>query len=77
MRTSCSHSNMAKAKLQAVKDAVATTERLIRETTHLTEICENELGQDYGLHQVLALLKLTEEDLTVELYFMGGAPSNP
>jgi hypothetical protein len=68
---------MAKTKLQAAKDAVATTNRLIRETTHLMEICENELGQDHGLTQVLALLKLTQEDLMVELYFMGGAPSNP
>jgi len=60
---------MDKTKAEIVKDALTATGGLIENVTSLVDTCESQLGQDYGLHQVISLLRLTSEDLAEQLWF--------
>ena len=62
---------MEKTKLEIMKDALTAVGGLVTIVTDLTHTCEESLGQDYGLFQVEALLRLTQEDLAVDAYFLG------
>lgn len=61
---------MAKSKIETLKDALTASNGMIENVTHLCDLCESELGQDYGLHQVRSLLVLTARDLSEELYIL-------
>lgn len=60
-----------KTKLEVVKDALTATNGLIENVTSLVDTCESKLGQDYGLQQVISLLRLTHEELAVQGFFLG------
>jgi len=62
---------MNKSKLEIMKDVLTAVSGLVTIVTDLTHTCEESLGQDYGLFQVTALLKLTQEDVAVDAYFLG------
>jgi hypothetical protein len=58
---------MAKSKLEVVKDALTATHGMIKAGESLYQLCTENLGEDYGLYQVLSLLKLTQQDLDLRL----------
>ena len=60
---------MDKTKAEVIGDALTATGGLIENVTSLVDTCESRLGQDYGLHQVISLLRLTRDDLAEQLWF--------
>lgn len=56
---------MEKTKLEAVNDALTATNGMIEAGQSLYKLCAEQLGEDYGVYQVLALLRLTKEDLEI------------
>ena len=61
---------MDSTKLEIIKDALTAAHGLVYNVTALIDTCESKLGQDYGLHQVTALLRLTIKDLAEQMLFM-------
>ena len=55
---------MGKTKLEAAKDMATATEGLIENVSSMYNTCESEFLEDFGLYQVLSLLRITEQDLT-------------
>jgi len=68
---------MERTKLKKIESTLIATNGLIDSVNTLTHSCEEDLGEDYGLHQVLALLRMTRDDLMVQIYLMDGKPNRP
>jgi len=52
-----------KTKLETAKDMATAVNGLIENSQSVYGKCVQELGEDYGMYQVLALLRLTGEEL--------------
>jgi len=57
-------------KLETAKDMATAVNGLIENTQSVYKKCVQELGQDYGIYQVLALLRLTKEELETMIDFL-------
>jgi len=62
---------MDKTKLEAAKDMATAVNGLIENSHSVYENCVQELGEDYGMYQVLALLRLTKEELQTTIEYLG------
>ena len=58
---------MVKTKLEYLKDLATAIQGLKANTEITYELANRNLGQDYGLYEIIALLKLANLDITSEI----------
>lgn len=59
---------MVKSKLEYLKDLATAIQGLKVNTEAACKLAEENLGQDYGLYQVITLFRLAACDLLHEIY---------
>ena len=57
-------------KLETVKDMATAVNGLIENSQSVYEKCIQGLGEDYGMYQVLALLRLAKEELQTTIEYL-------
>jgi len=65
---------MARSKLEIAKDVLMALGNLVFASTDIMHTLEENLGQDYGMYQVIALMKLAQQDLTLTAFQLEAAP---
>ena len=59
---------MPKTKLEYLKDLATAIQGLKVNTEMAYKLADENLGQDYGLYQIIALFELAAQDLSHEIY---------